>query len=783
MAELPIDRTSLDEAAKYADANMKALEEAYDTIDLLNAKVPAPATTNPLPDGAATPGTSTAYARADHVHPAGPGGGDMFKSVYDTNNNGAADKADKLQTARTISLTGDAAGSASFDGSANVSINATLAGSGVAPGTYKSVTVDAKGHVTAGTNPTTLAGYGITDAAPSSHVGSGGSSHAVATSAAAGFMSAADKAKLDSLPISGGGGGGGQSLGIVNVKDYGAKGDGTSDDTAAIQRAIVYAESSGNLEVMFPGGTYRTTDTIVLQGTTGLHLIGYGAIIKAAIADAKSAFELRTVSTNWWKGRRTVIEGFRITSNVNGIGIGIYVNQAQEWYLHNVHVENFKVGLQLSQTWYGGVGGYSSLLGNATGINVIGEETNTIDFHNLKINSDGVPAGVVSTAISISSIARVLKFHACTIEGYAYGLVFKNQTPGDSGLLHLIDCYFEAIQTCAIDFSQKSEQTYVYADIDNCYFAEDYKEAWIKIYSGNYRIYGCDIKDNKVLVRNDTIYRINLNTDVKTSNLRFTTWISGGAPSDGLLQINGNTNVFIDGNVYLYNPKGDYNSFPTSANHLPSVIDQHPLVAVSPYNQSEMGKVYPAYTVNYKDVVFEKNGVVLKSPGGKYFRLTVSDSGALTTKDVTDIKETFAPSISSVPILEIGRREVRGGAEAYANGTILVISEIARKFKKTNGRFEDTLYPGKPAIGTGPTAATTTFAASNVAYYYNTDIEAFYVWSSSYWAWSGSGANERTTLRSVGTLLQRPLLPNVVGMKYYATDTKTYYTWNGLIWS
>ena len=36
--------------------------------------------------------------------------------------------------------------------------------SGVSEGTYKSVTVDTYGHVTAGTNPTTLAGYGITDA-------------------------------------------------------------------------------------------------------------------------------------------------------------------------------------------------------------------------------------------------------------------------------------------------------------------------------------------------------------------------------------------------------------------------------------------------------------------------------------------------------------------------------------------------------------------------------------------------------------------------------------------
>ncbi len=36
-------------------------------------------------------------------------------------------------------------------------------------GTYKSVTTDDFGRVTAGSNPTTLAGYGITDAAPSSH--------------------------------------------------------------------------------------------------------------------------------------------------------------------------------------------------------------------------------------------------------------------------------------------------------------------------------------------------------------------------------------------------------------------------------------------------------------------------------------------------------------------------------------------------------------------------------------------------------------------------------------
>ncbi|WP_206426605.1 hypothetical protein [Clostridium sp. E02] len=41
--------------------------------------------------------------------------------------------------------------------------------SGVTARTYKSVTVNAQGHVTGGTNPTTLAGYGITDAASKTH--------------------------------------------------------------------------------------------------------------------------------------------------------------------------------------------------------------------------------------------------------------------------------------------------------------------------------------------------------------------------------------------------------------------------------------------------------------------------------------------------------------------------------------------------------------------------------------------------------------------------------------
>jgi microcystin-dependent protein/phage-related tail fiber protein len=86
------------------------------------------------------------------------------------NADGNAATATKLATARAIGHSGDVTGSASFDGTADVTIAMTLANSGVTAGTYKSVTVDSKGRVTAGTNPTTLSGYGITDAVASSTI-------------------------------------------------------------------------------------------------------------------------------------------------------------------------------------------------------------------------------------------------------------------------------------------------------------------------------------------------------------------------------------------------------------------------------------------------------------------------------------------------------------------------------------------------------------------------------------------------------------------------------------
>lgn len=63
---------------------------------------------------------------------------------------GSAIKADRLATARTITFTGAATGSYTFDGSANKSVSLTLANSGVTAGSYSAVNVNSKGLVTSG---------------------------------------------------------------------------------------------------------------------------------------------------------------------------------------------------------------------------------------------------------------------------------------------------------------------------------------------------------------------------------------------------------------------------------------------------------------------------------------------------------------------------------------------------------------------------------------------------------------------------------------------------------
>ena len=83
---------------------------------------------------------------------------------------------------------------------------------------------------------------------------------------------------------------------FVSVKDFGAVGDGVRDDTVAIQAALDAAKGTdGSAEgrsvfslyfPSVPGGFYKVTDTLVIDGAHGLVIYGDGALTQRGLENA-----------------------------------------------------------------------------------------------------------------------------------------------------------------------------------------------------------------------------------------------------------------------------------------------------------------------------------------------------------------------------------------------------------------------------------------------------------------------------------------------------------------
>lgn len=99
---------------------------------------------------------ATSYATAN----AAASNGNVYLNVLD---NYTVRDSHKIVGTGATTVTSDANGVITIS-STDTNTVYTHPNSGVTAGTYKSVTVNAQGHVTAGSNPTTLSGYGITDA-------------------------------------------------------------------------------------------------------------------------------------------------------------------------------------------------------------------------------------------------------------------------------------------------------------------------------------------------------------------------------------------------------------------------------------------------------------------------------------------------------------------------------------------------------------------------------------------------------------------------------------------
>jgi hypothetical protein len=137
----------------------------------------------------------------------------------------------------------------------------------------------------------------------------------------------------------------------ISVKDFGALGDGLTDDTQAIQDAI---DASNGRPILVPAGTYRVTSTLTYQPTTytpvfgaGLKLIGDGPFVTYFDNQANGPLiSMTTASTiSSFKGAvGAVLEGFTIKRTVSTTnGVGIYMTAAYNPLVRNINIDGMSL--------------------------------------------------------------------------------------------------------------------------------------------------------------------------------------------------------------------------------------------------------------------------------------------------------------------------------------------------------------------------------------------------------------------------------------------------------
>ena len=132
----------------------------------------------------------------------------------------------------------------------------------------------------------------------------------------------------------------------VNVLDFGALGDGVTDDTAAIQAAL-----DASLTVHVPTGTYLVSTTLTFPSNQIIYGTGRQSIIKST--NTSGGICMQTDAIALGNLDNLTIRNLRITGagSSSGGGAGLWLNDASRWYLEDVLIDQHGgIGL-IVQDW------------------------------------------------------------------------------------------------------------------------------------------------------------------------------------------------------------------------------------------------------------------------------------------------------------------------------------------------------------------------------------------------------------------------------------------------
>jgi len=369
---------------------------------------------------------------------------------------------------------------------------------------------------------------------------------------------------------------------VVNVKDFGAAGDGIQDDTAAIQAAV-----SASLHVFIPTGSYKITSQILCQ--TATNIIGSGRSSTTIIASGTSDVFV-------WQSSGFLTGAGIFNLSINGIektgGNCIKAIKVARFNVRNISIIGGYNGIyiegqnvaSIQNTWINGLIGQYAIknYGSAStradvldiddvqigfGTNtasspngiVIDSNIDTVDIRHVGIVKGYIGLSIVNTDGIASSPSFVTAYDLQTDFTYAEGILIDGGT-GVTRTHQFTDCYIQgSLSECGIKISESAS----YVSIKSGQISGNFKQGIIV--NGRYtKIIGCQITTNSkagsALYPNVEFGSTAYSTGNSLIGCTCGQWVGYASElsSYGLIIRANQDRYTITGNIFQGNVTGDY---------------------------------------------------------------------------------------------------------------------------------------------------------------------------------------------------------------------------------
>lgn len=295
----------------------------------------------------------------------------------------------------------------------------------------------------------------------------------------------------------------------INVKSFGAVGDGETDDTEAIQLAINEANIR-NRKVYVPAGTYLISSSITLNGCT---LIGetsnifnqagtvivcatktFTAIKQGSVSSADIMFNLSDILV------QNALIGYEINYAINSKFERLYADGCDIAYkfgdsssvgsmfceFNNLYTKDCRVGIESNSNEYfnnnrfnnGFIQGsdYAMKLAVIGGYGAVGNVFNNVEFKSA--NGRGIILTSVVNAVFNScyfecggNAIRTTNYCTYTLNNCTYGLFKANNTNGDVNVVYSEGGVAFSIDNGVIFLTSEYENKYFYGTANNDTYA------------------------------------------------------------------------------------------------------------------------------------------------------------------------------------------------------------------------------------------------------------------------------------------------------------------------